>query len=79
MDLEQGRLSLHFATPYHTLWMQLDCNLFFIQQDIVKHNSKLCRKYLEKKQSAGIGLVCNGVTLDVNPIEQLWQQLDCMV
>lgn len=50
--LNKGRLSLHFAIPCHTLWTVVEFTPTARQW--TKAQLKLCKNYLEKKQSAGI-------------------------
>ena len=59
----------------------IGANLLLQQENDPKHTSKLCKNYLGKKQSAGILSVMEwpAQSPDLNPIQLLLEQLDCMV
>jgi len=71
----------HRILQYHALpsGMKLIGRGFILQQDNdPKHTSTLCKRYVESKEKQGelVNMAWPAQSLDLNPIELLWDELD---
>ena len=48
---------------------------------MTQHTARLCKGYLTKKEGDGVlhQMICYPQSPDLNPIEMVWDELDCRV